>query len=105
MIGGIGSSEMLLIFAALLLLFGATKLPELARSMGTSMGEFKKAQKESEESLKNYEKSIKEKKVDNAQDQDKDSNVKQVAANLGINTEGKSKDELLAEINTLLKKD
>ncbi len=105
MIGGIGPTEMLLIFAALLLLFGATKLPELARSMGTSMGEFKKAQKESEESLKNYEKSIKEKKADNAQDQDKDSNVKQVAANLGINTEGQSKDELLAEINTLLKKD
>lgn len=105
MIGGIGPTEMLLIFAALLLLFGATKLPELARSMGTSMGEFKKAQKESEESLKSYEKSLKEKKEDNAQDQDKDSNVKQVAANLGINTEGKSKDELLAEINTLLKKD
>ena len=105
MIGGIGPTEMLLIFAALLLLFGATKLPELARSMGTSMGEFKKAQKESEESLKSYENSIKEKKVDNAQDQDKDSNVKQVAANLGINTEGKSKDEILAEINTLLKKD
>jgi sec-independent protein translocase protein TatA len=105
MIGGIGPSEMLLIFAALLLLFGATKLPELARSMGTSMGEFKKAQKESEESLKNYEKTLKENKDDKAQDQDKESNVKQVAANLGINTEGKSKDELLAEINAVLKKD
>lgn len=105
MIGGIGPSEMLLIFAALLLLFGATKLPELARSMGTSMGEFKKAQKESEESLKNYEKTLKENKDDKAQDQDKESNVKQVAANLGINTEGKSKDELLAEINAVLKKE
>jgi len=105
MIGGIGPSEMMLIFAVLLLLFGANKLPELARSMGTSMGEFKKAQKESEQSLRDYERSMKNATQAKSTEQakEKDSNVKQVASNLGISTEGKSNDELLVEINSMLK--
>jgi sec-independent protein translocase protein TatA len=44
----LGSQEMILIFIVVILLFGATKLPELARSMGKSVGEFKRAQQESE---------------------------------------------------------
>ncbi|WP_407355213.1 twin-arginine translocase TatA/TatE family subunit [Methanolobus sp. WCC5] len=58
MIGGFGPTEFLVIFAAIFLLFGASKLPELANSMGKSMGEFRKAQRESELSLKDYEKSL-----------------------------------------------
>lgn len=58
MIGGFGPTELLVIFAAIFLLFGASKLPELANSMGKSMGEFRKAQRESELSLKDYEKSL-----------------------------------------------
>ena len=56
----IGTQELVMIFAVVMLLFGANKLPELARSMGSSVGEFKKAQTESERNLKEYEKSIKE---------------------------------------------
>jgi sec-independent protein translocase protein TatA len=37
----IGAPEILLILAVLLLLFGATKLPALARSLGRSTKEFK----------------------------------------------------------------
>ncbi len=44
----IGTQELIIIFAAILLLFGASKLPELARAMGKSMGEFKKAKAETE---------------------------------------------------------
>lgn len=44
----IGTQEMVLIFLVVVLLFGASKLPELARSMGKSMGEFKRAQRETE---------------------------------------------------------
>ena len=41
-----GTPEILLIIFIILLLFGAKKLPELSRSIGKSLGEFKKGQKE-----------------------------------------------------------
>ncbi len=44
-----GPQEILLIVLIILLLFGAKKLPELARSMGRSLGEFKKGRKEGNE--------------------------------------------------------
>ncbi len=39
-------SEMIVVFAVILLLFGAKRLPELSRSLGKSLGEFKKGQEE-----------------------------------------------------------
>ena len=42
-IGGLGTSEVLLIVLALLLLFGGTKLPELMRGAGRGIKEFKDA--------------------------------------------------------------
>jgi sec-independent protein translocase protein TatA len=45
----IGVPEILLILAVLLLLFGARKLPELARSMGRSTKEFKQGMREGAE--------------------------------------------------------
>ena len=50
-IGGLGPPELLLIAGILILLFGASKLPELARSMGSATGEFKKGRQEVEEEL------------------------------------------------------
>ncbi|CAG0949717.1 MAG: twin-arginine translocase TatA/TatE family subunit [Candidatus Methanoperedens sp.] len=47
----IGSQELIILFAAVLLLFGANKLPELARSMGKTTGEFKKVRIESEKEI------------------------------------------------------
>lgn len=44
-----GPAELILIIAALLLIFGAKKLPELARSMGSSITEFKKGLKEEDQ--------------------------------------------------------
>lgn len=40
-LGGIGPTELLVIFAIVLLLFGGRKLPEVARSMGKAMRAFK----------------------------------------------------------------
>ena len=45
---GLGSTEILVILFIVLLLFGAKKLPELARGLGKSMNEFKKASSELE---------------------------------------------------------
>jgi sec-independent protein translocase protein TatA len=41
-----GLSEVLIIVLVLVLLFGARKLPELARSIGKSLNEFKKGRDE-----------------------------------------------------------
>jgi sec-independent protein translocase protein TatA len=40
-IGGLGTTELLIILAVLVLLFGATKLPELARGSGRALRIFK----------------------------------------------------------------
>ncbi|MBC7979101.1 MAG: twin-arginine translocase TatA/TatE family subunit [Armatimonadetes bacterium] len=50
-LGPIGGPEMIMIFVVVLLLFGAKKLPELARGVGKSMGEFKKAREEFEHEI------------------------------------------------------
>ena len=42
-LGGLGSSEVVLIFAVLLLFFGAKKIPEIARGLGRGIREFKDA--------------------------------------------------------------
>ena len=52
----IGHQELIWIFAILFLLFGASKLPSLARSLGKSMREFKKASKDITEEIERAEK-------------------------------------------------
>ncbi len=44
----IGTAEIIVIFLVILLLFGGKKLPELARSLGKGIREFKKATIEDE---------------------------------------------------------
>lgn len=51
-IEGIGGAEMVMIFFVILLLFGGQKLPELARGLGKSVREFKKATAGVEEEIK-----------------------------------------------------
>ena len=51
-IGGLGGPEIAVIFVIVLLLFGAKKIPELARGLGKSMGEFKRARDEFEDEIK-----------------------------------------------------
>ena len=46
-----GGAEVLLILFIILLLFGAKKLPELSRSLGRSLGEFKKGKEDLEKEI------------------------------------------------------
>lgn len=46
-----GGPELLIVLLVLVLLFGANKIPKLARSTGQAMGEFKRGRNEIEEEL------------------------------------------------------
>ena len=48
---GIGMPEMLLILAVALIVFGPKRLPELAKSLGRALGEFKRATSDLKESI------------------------------------------------------
>lgn len=63
MFGNLGAGEIILIVLVILLLFGAKKIPELARGLGKGMSEFKKGLKDVETDLKNA--SDEEKKIEN----------------------------------------
>jgi sec-independent protein translocase protein TatA len=45
-VGSIGAPELLILLLVVLLVFGGTKLPKLARSMGQAQTEFKRGIKE-----------------------------------------------------------
>ena len=44
-----GMTEILIILAIIIILFGARRIPELAKSLGSSMKQFKKGMHEEEE--------------------------------------------------------
>src|SRR5690348_17384988 len=46
MLGSVGVPELIIIFVLALIIFGPRKLPELGRSLGKSINEFKKASNE-----------------------------------------------------------
>lgn len=92
----IGPQEFIWIVLIVLILFGASKIPEVARSLGRSVAEFKKAQREAELELRELEKSMK------ATSEERRAKLEKIARDLGINPEGKSDEELLEEINKAL---
>jgi TatA/E family protein of Tat protein translocase len=51
MFGSIGMPELIVIFTIALLIFGPRKLPELGRSLGRSLSEFKRASNELKSTL------------------------------------------------------
>jgi len=49
---GLGTKEIIIIAVVLVLLFGAKKIPELAKTLGKSRGEYEKGKFEAEKELK-----------------------------------------------------
>lgn len=56
MFGNLGAGEIILILLVILVLFGAKKIPELAKGIGKGMSEFKKGLKEVESEIKDADK-------------------------------------------------
>jgi len=52
-IGNLGGPDLFIILPIVLVLFGAKKLPDLARSLGQSMNEFRKAREDIDGELRN----------------------------------------------------
>jgi sec-independent protein translocase protein TatA len=94
----IGTQEIILIALIVLILFGASKIPEVARSLGRGVAEFKKAQKEAEMELRELEKKMEMSK------EERRTKLEKIARDLGINPEGKSDEALLDEIERALPK-
>lgn len=87
-IPGFGPSEMMIIAFIVMLLFGAQKLPELARSLGKSKGEFEKGKHDSESDSKPEV----EPKSDSVMKSREE--LEKAAKELGIDPVGKSDSEL-----------
>jgi sec-independent protein translocase protein TatA len=52
-IGNLGGPDLFIVLLIVLVLFGAKKLPDLARSLGQSMNEFRKAREDIDRELHN----------------------------------------------------
>ncbi len=55
---GLGLPELIVIFVIALVVFGPKKLPDLGKSIGRAMAEFKKAQQEFQESVQSEMKEV-----------------------------------------------
>lgn len=60
-LGSLGATEIMMILFIVLLLFGAKKIPELARGLGKGIREFKDATKEIKKNIEEETESLKDK--------------------------------------------
>jgi len=89
----IGTYELILILIAALFLFGPTKLPELAQSLGKAVGEFKRAQMETEHDIKRLNNPL----------NDNDIKIHNLAVEMGLDVQNKTIEQLVEEIRAKIK--
>ena len=92
----IGSEWIIIIFVALILLFGTNKLPEAGKKIGKMVGEYNKAKTEMQNQIKEYTNpDPKEKSISiNGPVQTEREKLEYMAKSLGINAEDKTDLEL-----------
>jgi sec-independent protein translocase protein TatA len=90
-----GMEWIILLLFVVLLLFGAKKIPEFARSLGKAKAEFQRGQMMIEREIKDEQQ-----RYDEKQSKKKPEDVVKAAKALGIETEGKTETELKSEIAT-----
>ena len=78
--------ELLIILLVLVLLFGANKIPKLARSTGQAMGEFKKGREEVEKELEEMSGEIEEDVEETVGDIDEESPIADAETETGTET-------------------
>ena len=102
----IGSPELLAIGIATLILFGPNKLPELAKSLGQSIGDFKKAQRAIELDVTDFDTHV-QKGIESKEDKsiEIDAKIKMMAQDVGIDTVDKSTDELIGMLSDIINTD
>jgi len=90
-----GPVEWILLIFILLILFGSKKIPEVARSLGEAVREFRKAMSETEQATKpivqqEYRERVVSEKIDDP--------LIDLAKRKGINVEGKSRVQIVEEL-------
>jgi sec-independent protein translocase protein TatA len=95
-----GSEWMIIIFAALILLFGTNKLPEAGKKIGKMVGEYNKAKIEMQNQINDMAKTGIDNPVIDGPVQTEREKLEKMAQTLRINTENKSDIELKNAIDT-----
>ncbi len=93
----IGNEIIILLVIAVILLFGAKKIPDLARSIGRARGEFEKGTSE-------YEAEVRKGREGEKKEPTEREKLEQAAKPLGITVEGKSDEELREALKKALEK-
>jgi len=89
-----GSEWMIIIFAALILLFGTNKLPEAGKKIGKMVGEYNKAKTEMQNQINNMAKVEPDNPTIDGPVQTERQKLEKMAQTLRINIENKSDVEL-----------
>ncbi len=88
----IGTETLIVGAVVIVMLFGAQKLPELAKAIGRSSGEFQKGKTESEQAARNVDSDL-------SQDREK---LDKIAKELGVDSANKTDDELRDAIRKVM---
>jgi len=84
----LGTQELILILAILLIVFGPKKLPEMAKELGRAIQEFNRARASISDAVSSALKD----------EEDEEEMIVKIARNLGIDISGKSTKQLIEEI-------